>query len=151
MPYSSSLSDREWELIEPLLPKKKKTKPPTWTKRQILDGVFYQLKNGCNWGDLPKDLPPYPTVFWHYKQWRSEGVLDEIMDVLHAQVRQQAKKNALDAIVNCRFASRKEYLQCQYRVKRVLSLQRHQWHQAPSGSGYVRVAVFHTLHEGKRD
>jgi transposase len=93
MPYSSSLSDREWELIEPLLPKKKKTKPPTWTKRQILDGVFYQLKNGCNWGDLPKDLPPYSTVFWHYKQWRSEGVLDEIMDVLHAQVRQQAKKN----------------------------------------------------------
>lgn len=53
MGYSSSLSDQEWEIIEPLLPKKKKTRPPTWTKRQILDGVFYQLKNGCNWADLP--------------------------------------------------------------------------------------------------
>ncbi|MCA6545531.1 MAG: transposase, partial [Pseudanabaena sp. M074S1SP2A07QC] len=40
-----------------MLPRKKKTRPPTWTKRQILDGVFYQLKNGCNWADLPKDLP----------------------------------------------------------------------------------------------
>lgn len=93
MPYSSSLTDKEWEIIEPLLPRKKQTRPLKWTKRQILDGVFYQLKNGCNWGDLPKDLPPYSTVFWHYKQWRSEGVLGEVMNALHAQVRQQAKKN----------------------------------------------------------
>jgi transposase len=72
MPYSSSLTDREWEIIEPLLPRKKRTKPPKWSKREILDGVLYQLKNGCNWCDLPQDLPPYSTVFWHYKQWRME-------------------------------------------------------------------------------
>ena len=35
MRYSSNLSDQEWEIIEPLLPKKKKTRPPIWTKRQI--------------------------------------------------------------------------------------------------------------------
>jgi transposase len=95
MTYSSSLSDREWEIIEPLLPKKKPTCPPTWSKRQIFDGIFYQLKNGCNWCDLPKDLPPYSTVFWHYKQWRAEGVIDEIMKTLHQEVRQEVKKNLL--------------------------------------------------------
>jgi transposase len=93
MPYSSSLSDKEWLLIEPLLPQRKKTKPPVWTKREILDGIFYQLKNGCNWCDLPKDLPPYSTVFWHYKQWRAEGVIEQIMTTLHSKVRQQVKKN----------------------------------------------------------
>lgn len=93
MPYSSSLTDKEWELIEPLLPKKKKTKPLTWSKREILDGVFYQLKNGCNWCDLPRDLPPYSTVFWHFKQWRNDGVLEEIMRILHGKVREQAQKN----------------------------------------------------------
>jgi transposase len=92
MAYSSSLTDKEWEIIEPLLPKKKRTKPPTWSKREILDGVFYQLKNGCNWCDLPKDLPPYSTVFWHYKQWREQGVIEEIMVVLHGKIREQAKK-----------------------------------------------------------
>lgn len=92
MPYTSSLSDREWEIIEPLLPKKKRTKPPKWSKRDILDGILYQLKNGCNWCDLPTDLPPYSTVFWHYKQWRSERVIEEIRDVLHGKVRQQVKK-----------------------------------------------------------
>lgn len=93
MAYSSSLSDREWEIIEPLLPQKKQTRPPLWSRRQILDGIFYQLKNGCNWGDLPRDLPPYSTVFWYYKQWRDTGVLDEIMDTLHGRVREQAQKN----------------------------------------------------------
>ena len=70
MTYSSSLTDPEWEIVEPLLlellPTKKQTRPPDWTKREILDGIFYQLKNGCNWGDLPKDLPPYSTVYWYY-------------------------------------------------------------------------------------
>jgi len=52
MPYSSSLTDKEWEIVAPLLPQKKKTRPPLWTKRQILDGIFYQLKNGAHLGRL---------------------------------------------------------------------------------------------------
>ncbi|MBC1195219.1 MAG: transposase [Microcystis aeruginosa] len=51
------------------------TGPPKRTKRQILDGIFYQLKNGCNWREFPKDFSPYSTVFWHYKQWRSQGIM----------------------------------------------------------------------------
>lgn len=101
MAYTSSLTDNEWEIIEPLLPRKQKTRPPKWTKRQILDSVFYQLKNGCNWCDLPRDLPPYSTVFWHYKQWRSDGVLEQIMTTLHSRVRQQAKKNSVDEVNDC--------------------------------------------------
>jgi transposase len=96
MPYSSSLADEEWEILEPLLlqvlPQKKQTRPANWTKREILDGILYQLKNGCNWQDLPKDLPPYSTVYWHYKQWREAGVIEQLMDILHRQVREQVKK-----------------------------------------------------------
>jgi transposase len=96
MSYSSSLSDKEWAILEPLLPEilpaKKKTRPLNWTLREILDGIFYQLKNGCNWQDLPKDLPPYSTVYWHYKQWREAGVLETLMEVLHGKVREQVKK-----------------------------------------------------------
>ena len=96
MTYSSSLTDPEWEILEPLLlellPPKKKTLPPQWTQREILDGIFYQFKNGCNWADLPKDLPPYSTVYWHYKQWRAAGVIEKLMEALHGRVRQQVKK-----------------------------------------------------------
>lgn len=93
MPYSSSLSDKEWAIIEPLMPQKKRTRPPKWSQREILNGVLYQLKNGCNWCDLPKDLPPYSTVFWHYKGWREQGVIEQVMTALHEQVRQGVKKN----------------------------------------------------------
>ena len=96
MPYSSSLTDAEWEILEPLLveilPPKKRTRPSNWTKRDIIDGIFYQLKNGCNWQDLPLDLPPYSTVYWHYKKWREEGAIVQLMNVLHEQVRLQVKK-----------------------------------------------------------
>lgn len=82
MPYSSSLKYREWEILEPVLhqalPPKKKTRPPEWNSRERLDGMPYQLKSDCNWGDLPKDFPPYSTVYWHYKQWRDAGVFGPI-------------------------------------------------------------------------
>ena len=96
MPYSSSLTDAEGELLEPLLadilPPKKRTRPSNWTKRDILDGIIYQLKNGCNWEDLPQELPPYSTVYWHYQQWREAGAIEKLMTVLHGQGREGVKK-----------------------------------------------------------
>lgn len=96
MAYSSSLNDQEWEIFEPLLleilPQKKRTRPMDWSYRDIVDGILYRLKNGCNWEDLPKDLPPYSTVFWHYNQWRAAGCFEELLQTLHEQVREQVKK-----------------------------------------------------------
>jgi transposase len=96
MAYSSSLTNEEWAILEPLLPQvlppKKQTRPPAWTQRELIDGMLYQLKNGCNWKDLPKDLPPYSTVYWHYKQWRAAGSMEKLMKLLHEDIREKAKK-----------------------------------------------------------
>lgn len=96
MPYSSNISDLEGSVLEPffllLLPAKKQTRPLKWAYRAILKGIFYPLKNGCSWGDLPKDFPPYSTVYWHYKQWKASGLINKLMDKRHEQVRQQVKK-----------------------------------------------------------
>ena len=94
MAYSSSLTDAEWALLERLLPEilpaKQQTRPLEWSYREIIDGILYRLKNGCNWADLPKDLPPYSRVYWRYKQWR--GTLERLMTVLHERVRGQVGK-----------------------------------------------------------
>ena len=96
MPYSSSLTDAEWEIIEPLLveilPQKKRTRPMSWSKRELLDGIFYQLKNGCNWEDLPKDLPPYKGGVLALQAPREAGAIEQLMNVLHTQVREGVKK-----------------------------------------------------------
>ncbi len=97
MRYTSSLTDKEWGIVEPLLlenlPKKKQTCPLKWTYRELFDGVLYQLKNGCNWRDLPRDLPPSSTVYWHYKRWRESGLIDKLLCQLHGELREQVKKN----------------------------------------------------------
>ncbi len=96
MPYKSSLSDEEWKMLEPLLseilPPLKQTRPANWSKREILDGIRDQLKNGCNWQDLPKDLPPTRAVYRHSLQWLSYGAIKKLMNALHEQVREQVKK-----------------------------------------------------------
>jgi transposase len=114
MPYSSSLTAEEWEILEPLLPQilpvKKQTRPCDWTKRELLNGIFYQLKNGCNWQDLTQDLPPYSTVYWHYKQWQNAGAIEKLMSLLHSQVREKLKKSQVDNVADHRFPSDEEYL-----------------------------------------
>ncbi|WP_445304712.1 transposase [Microcoleus sp. Pol7_A1] len=63
--------------------------------------MLYQLKNGCNWSDLPRDLPPYSTVFWHYQNWCEDGALDQILTTLHSKVRGTcSKKTTVDDIDN---------------------------------------------------
>ena len=96
MAYSSSLTDAEWVILERLLPKllphRHQTRPLEWSYRELIDGILYRLKNGCNWADLPKDLPPYSTVYWHYKQWREAGTWDHLMTIVHERVRVQVQK-----------------------------------------------------------
>lgn len=114
MVYSSSLSDAEWAVLEPVLQSalsgKKKTRPSNWTQHQLFDAMLYQLKNGCNWCDLPSDFPPYSTVYWHYKQWRDAGVFEQLLSVLHGQVRVQVKKKSLDNANHHRFTGGEKYL-----------------------------------------
>ncbi len=97
MAYSTNLTDAEWEILEPMLvdilPRKKQTRPSNWSKRDIINGIFYQLKNGCNWQDLPKDFPPYSTVYWHYKQWKNAEVLDTLRDAWQSPRERQKKVN----------------------------------------------------------
>lgn len=73
-------------------------------------GCSYRLKNSCNWEDLPKDLPPYSTVFWHYNQWRKAGSSEKLMNLLHERVREQVKKAQTDYMNHGRLTSREEYL-----------------------------------------
>ena len=52
-----------------------------------MNAIMYILKTGCQWRMLPKDFPPYNTVFYHFNKWKWEGVFEELMDTLHRMVR----------------------------------------------------------------
>ncbi len=89
-PYPSDLSDAEWRILQPLLPKSKGFgHPRTVDLREILNGIFYVVqKTGCQWEMLPHDLPPYTTVYGYFQKWQRKGTWQEIHDQLRWQIRQ---------------------------------------------------------------
>ncbi|CAA9290150.1 MAG: Mobile element protein [uncultured Gemmatimonadaceae bacterium] len=87
-PYPSDLSDAEWALLGPLLPPPAaRGRPQKWPPRLIADAVFYLLRTGCAWRMLPREFPPWPTVFAHFRRWRRDGTLRRAHDALRSQVR----------------------------------------------------------------
>jgi len=75
------LSDDEWEVIQPLLPKKWRG-PARKNDRTILNGIFYILRTGAPWRDLPRRYGPYTTVYNRYARWGKRGVWRGIFEAL---------------------------------------------------------------------
>ena len=77
--YETDLTDAEWAIIAALLPNPAACgRPPVWSMREILNGIFYVLRGGIAWRLLPKDLPPKSTVFGYFSRWRDAGVFRRI-------------------------------------------------------------------------
>ena len=76
--YTTDLSDREWEVIEPHMPAPRAAgRPKIHPTREILDAVFYIVRSGCAWRMLPHDLPPWKTVHHYFRVWRLDGNVGE--------------------------------------------------------------------------
>lgn len=94
--YKTDLSDAEWAIIRPLIPPEKPGgRPRSVDMREVLNAIFYLNKTGCSWEMLPKDFPPYSTVYYYHRRWQRRGVWEEINRTLLQLVRQDVGKNAL--------------------------------------------------------
>src|SRR5215216_2375875 len=72
--YPTDLSDDEWLCISPHLPEHTgQGRPRLHDLRAILDAVFYVLKSGCPWRLLPREFPPWKTVYDWFRKWRIDG------------------------------------------------------------------------------
>jgi len=75
------LTDHEWSIIEHLLPKRGRG-PKRRDDRVILNGIFYILRTGAPWRDLPERYGPPTTVYNRYVRWGERGVWKGIFDAL---------------------------------------------------------------------
>lgn len=75
------LDDKEWALIEPLLPTGLLGARRT-DDRRVINGIFYVLRAGCPWRDLPARYGPYTTCYNRYNRWTKRGVWKQIFDTL---------------------------------------------------------------------
>jgi transposase len=75
------LSDEEWLAIKPMLPNKPRGVPRV-NDRRVLNGIFWVLRSGAPWRDLPNAFGPYTTCYNRFVRWRRAGVWTKIMTAL---------------------------------------------------------------------
>jgi putative transposase len=88
--YPTDLSDEEWAMLEPFLPgPKRHGRPRLHSPREILNADFYVLKSGCQWRLLPREFPPWKTVFHYFRKWRIDGRWKRMNRVLRRRLREK--------------------------------------------------------------
>jgi len=75
------LTDHEWAAIKPMLPNKPRGVPRV-NDRRVLNGIFWVLRSGAPWRDLPQEFGPYTTCYNRFVRWRRAGVWGWIMNAL---------------------------------------------------------------------
>jgi len=91
--YPSDLTDAEWELCVPLIPRAKHGgRHRSVNMREILNGIMYVLGTGCQWRYIPKDLPPRSTLHGYLQRWNHDGTLGRLHHALYMQCREQADR-----------------------------------------------------------
>ncbi len=72
--YRSDLTDEEWSHLQPLIPPAKPGgRPRDSDMREILNAALYVLRHGGGWRRLPRDFPPWQTVYSYVRTWRKDG------------------------------------------------------------------------------
>ena len=88
-PYSSDLTDAQWQELAPLLPAAKPGgRPRTVDMREVINAILYVLRSGCTWRMVPHDLPPWSTAWGYFRRWRKNGTWEHIHDALRPKVRE---------------------------------------------------------------
>jgi len=91
--YPTDLTYIEWQLISEFFPSYEMGRPPKWEKWQIINGIYYMNRTGCQWRMLPVDFRPWETVYGYYWRWKRAGVWEEMNEALVKQVRKKAGRD----------------------------------------------------------
>ena len=92
--YYTDLSDGEYAVLAPLLPGPRPTgRPRRHPLRVSLNGIYYVVRSGCQWRLLPREFPPWQTVYHYFRQWRLDGTWERIHTALREQLRAAMGRN----------------------------------------------------------
>ena len=93
--FPSDLTDREWALIDPLIPPSRRGgRPRTTNMRSVVEAILYIASSGCQWRMLPGDFPPVSTVRGYFYAWREMGLWESINQLLVMTARDIEGKEA---------------------------------------------------------
>jgi putative transposase len=96
--YPSDVTNRQWQLIRQLLPRRSRLGRRPIDRRRIINAILYVVRTGCQWRMLPQDFPSWSTVYGIFWRWRNDGTWQKIHDALREKVRRAAGKKSTPTV-----------------------------------------------------
>ncbi len=93
--YPSDLTDNKWQVIKNLIDTERKRK---YELRGIVNANLYITKSGCQWRMLPDNFAPWQSVYYYFRKWKRDGLIEEIHDYLVSKIRVKKNKNPLPSV-----------------------------------------------------
>src|ERR1017187_4969789 len=103
--------DAQWAVLEPLFrPKRRKDGRgrPWQDTRAVLNGVFWVLRTGAPWHDLPRRYPPYQTCHRRFQSWQRSELLTRMLQKLAEDLRDRGKIDLSETFIDASFSSAKK-------------------------------------------
>ena len=92
--YPTDLTDDQWNKLSQYFPPPPKTgRPRKVSLREIMNAILYIVRAGCTWRLLPHDFPCWETVYWYFKKWKEEGLLENVHNELFRETRISAGRD----------------------------------------------------------
>jgi transposase len=106
------LTDEQWTIIEPLLPKPIKRADgkgrPRIESRAILNGILWVMRTGAPWHDMPNRYPPYQTCHRRFQEWVKAGAFEKILRKLVEDVKERGDLDLTECFIDGTFVMAKK-------------------------------------------
>src|ERR1700752_923824 len=97
--YDTDVTDAAGASVAPVLPAARPGgRPRTTNLRAILNAIFYLLRTGCQWRLLPREFPPWPTVYYYFRSWERESVWLRLLRSLYPLPHLKAGRRATHSV-----------------------------------------------------
>lgn len=94
--YPSDLTESQWQVINKIIePKQRKRK---YLLHEIMNALLYITKSGIQWRMLPKEYAPWESVYYYFRKWKRDGMIEEIHDKLVEKIRIENGKNPTPSV-----------------------------------------------------
>lgn len=89
------LTDPQWKIIKEYLPIQRKR---VYSLRSVIDAIFWYLRLGAQWRNLPDNFPDWRSVYYYFRRWKSDGTLENINYALNCLERKRMGKKSTPAM-----------------------------------------------------
>ena len=90
MAYDTDVTEEQWPLIQPLFPVSSgRGRPMELALQAVINAIFYLVRTGCQWRNLPKDLPKWQSVYYYFRKWSKDGTWQKVNEAVRKREREK--------------------------------------------------------------